>query len=95
MALMSDVSLPVEHLREQIASTIDLILHLARLADGRRVVSRVAAVEGMEAGGVILRELFTFPHRGATSQVDTGRTDSQAPDSRNGRPSSELVRGLS
>lgn len=61
MALMSDVGLPVDHVREQIASTIHLVVHLARLADGRRMVSQVVAVEGMRSGTVVLRELFRIP----------------------------------
>ena len=55
---MSDVDLPVEHVREQIASTIDLVVHLARFPDGRRVVSRVSSVEGLEAGRTLLRDVF-------------------------------------
>src|SRR6266487_3250274 len=45
MALMSDVDLPVEHVRNQVGAAIDVIVHLARLRDGRRVVWEVAAVE--------------------------------------------------
>ena len=37
MALMSDVDLPVAHVRAHVASAIDLVVHTARLRDGRRV----------------------------------------------------------
>jgi pilus assembly protein CpaF len=60
MALMSDVDLPVGHVREQIASTIQLIVHVARLAGGRRVVARVTAVEGLAGGHPLLRDVFQF-----------------------------------
>ena len=60
MALMSGVSLPVDHVREQIASTIHLVVHLARFANGRRSVAQVVAVEGLRAGNVVLREVFGF-----------------------------------
>jgi pilus assembly protein CpaF len=63
MALMSDVDLPVEHVREQIASTIDLVVHLARLPDGRRIVSRVASVEGLQGGRTSMRDVFAFGRR--------------------------------
>ena len=64
MALMSDVALPVEHIREQIASTIDLVVHLSRLSDGRRVVSRISAVDGLHEGAIVLRDRSgPFPHR--------------------------------
>src|SRR5262249_21245864 len=41
MTLMSDVDLPATHVREQIASTLDVIVHTSRRADGRRIVARV------------------------------------------------------
>jgi pilus assembly protein CpaF len=73
MALMSDVDLPVEHVREQIASTIDLIVHLARLPDGRRVVARVSSVEGLQGGRTMLRDLFeTKRGREYRSPVESG-----------------------
>jgi pilus assembly protein CpaF len=60
MALMSDVELPVSHLREQIAGALDLIVHMSRLSDGRRTVSRVSAVEGLRAGSVLLQDVFRW-----------------------------------
>jgi hypothetical protein len=60
MALMSDVDLPVSHVREQIAGALDLIVHMTRLADGRRMVSRVAAVEGLRAGTVRTDDVFVW-----------------------------------
>jgi pilus assembly protein CpaF len=60
MALMSDVDLPVDHVRAQIAATIDLVVHMARLADGRRVISRVSQVDQIDDGRATVRDLFTF-----------------------------------
>jgi pilus assembly protein CpaF len=60
MALMSDVDLPVAHVREQIAGALDLIVHVMRLPDGRRCVSSVAAVEGLVAGSVLLQDVFRW-----------------------------------
>jgi pilus assembly protein CpaF len=60
MALMSDVDLPAAHVREQIAATIDLVVQMARLRDGRRVVSHVASVEGQVGGRVVLKDVFAF-----------------------------------
>ncbi|HWC31864.1 MAG TPA: CpaF family protein [Actinomycetota bacterium] len=56
MALMSDVDLPALHVREQIGSTIDLVVHLARFPDGRRIVSRLARVCGYRDGRVVLED---------------------------------------
>ena len=60
MALMSDVDLPVAHVREQVASAIDVVVHMARLRDGRRIVQQVAAVEGLKSGEPVVFELFAF-----------------------------------
>ena len=64
MVLMSDVDLPAVHVREQIAGTIDLVVHMSRLGDGRRAVSRVTAVEGLSGGRPALRDLFVMDRGG-------------------------------
>ncbi|HZB78889.1 MAG TPA: CpaF family protein, partial [Actinomycetota bacterium] len=42
MAMMSDVELPAAHIRNQVASAIDVVVQLARLRDGRRIVWEIA-----------------------------------------------------
>ena len=63
MALMSDVDLPAAHVREQVASAVDVVVHMARLRDGRRVVFEVATVEGVRDGEAVVRTLFAFRPR--------------------------------
>jgi pilus assembly protein CpaF len=64
MALMSDVDLPVAHVRAQVASAIDVVVHTARLRDGRRVVFQVAAVDELDgAGEPVVVEIFGFRPR--------------------------------
>jgi pilus assembly protein CpaF len=64
MALMSDVDLPVTHVRTQVAGAIDVIVHMARLRDGRRVAFQVATVDGVDpAGDPIVTEIFGFRPR--------------------------------
>jgi pilus assembly protein CpaF len=70
MALMSDVGLPVSHVREQIASTIDLVLHLARLPDGRRILSRLTSIEGLAEGRPLLKDVFVFRGRAASGTFE-------------------------
>ena len=60
MALMSDVDLPAAHLRRQVAGAIDLVVHLARLRDGRRVVWEIASVEGLRDGEYDVETLFRY-----------------------------------
>jgi pilus assembly protein CpaF len=75
MAMMSDVDLPAAHVREQVASAIDVIVHMVRLRDGRRVIHRVTAVEGLSDGEPALVDVFAFRPRagGAGTFVATGR----------------------
>jgi len=64
MALMSDVALPVGHVRAQVASAVDVVVHLARLRSGRRVVFQIATVDGVgEDGEPIVTEVFGFRPR--------------------------------
>jgi pilus assembly protein CpaF len=64
MALMSDVDLPVAHVRAQVASAIDVVVHTARLRDGRRVVYQISAVDGLnDEGDPVVTELFGFRPR--------------------------------
>ena len=61
MALMSDVDLPVDHVRAQVAAAIDVIVHTSRLRDGRRVVFQIATVDGLDAAGEpVVTEVFGF-----------------------------------
>jgi pilus assembly protein CpaF len=63
MAMMSDVDLPVEHIREQVASALDLVVQAVRLPDGRRVVGDISTVEGIHDGDPVLRCVFRFDRR--------------------------------
>ena len=65
MAMMSDVDLPVAHIRAQVASALDVIVHVARLRDGRRVVFRISVVEGLVEGEPHVADVFAFvPRKG-------------------------------
>jgi pilus assembly protein CpaF len=64
MAMMSDVDLPVAHVRAQVASAIDVVVHMARLRDGRRVVFEVSTVDGLDADDEpVVAEVFGFRPR--------------------------------
>jgi pilus assembly protein CpaF len=60
MVLMAGFDLPVRAIREQVASAVDLIVHVARLKDGTRRVTHVTEVEGMEGEIITLQDLFLF-----------------------------------
>jgi pilus assembly protein CpaF len=64
MVLMSGVALPVRAMRDYIASALDLMVHLARLSDGTRKVTRVTEVVGMEEDVVTTQDIFMFEQQG-------------------------------
>ena len=64
MVLMSGVALPVRAMRDYIASALDLMVHLARLSDGTRKVTRVTEIVGMEEDVVTTQDIFVFEQQG-------------------------------
>jgi pilus assembly protein CpaF len=58
MVLLGGVELPLRAVREQVASSIDLIVHLVRDTLGRRFISTVTEVVGMEGEVVSTADLF-------------------------------------
>jgi pilus assembly protein CpaF len=58
LALMAGVGLPHAAVRDQVASALHVVVHQARLPDGRRVVDSVSEVTRV-AGGAGVRDLWT------------------------------------
>src|SRR5208282_1916765 len=65
MMLLSGVSIPQRAMRQQIASAVNIIVHVARLSDGSRKVMRISEVSGMEGEMIMMQDLFEF------SRLDT------------------------
>lgn len=63
MVLMA-MELPLEAVRRQIASGVDIIVHLARLRDKSRKVLTITEVLGFERGEIVTRELYEFEESG-------------------------------
>jgi pilus assembly protein CpaF len=68
MVLMDDLSLPLSRIREEIASSLDLIVYQERLADGSRKVMNVTEVAGMQGDTVVLQDIFEFRQTGDRGQ---------------------------
>ena len=60
MLAMGGINMPLRVLRDYVASAINLVVHVTRLPDGRRVVSEVCEVESANDDGVNVRMLHTF-----------------------------------
>jgi pilus assembly protein CpaF len=67
MVLMAGYDLPVRAIRQQVASALDLIVHLERLADGTRRVVAITDVLRMEGDVITTQDLFTFEVAEVTS----------------------------
>jgi pilus assembly protein CpaF len=66
LTLMSEVDLPADVVRKQIAAAVDLIVHQARLRDGSRKVTAITEVAGMEGDTVVLTDIFKYEQTGIT-----------------------------
>jgi len=62
MVLLAGLDLPGRAIREQMASALDVIVHISRLRDGTRRVTHVTEVEGMEGQVVTLQDIFLFDY---------------------------------
>jgi pilus assembly protein CpaF len=60
MVLFSGVEIPVRAIREQIASAIDLIVHMGRLPGGGRAVTSITEVTGMNDAQILIQEVFRW-----------------------------------
>ncbi|GBD14977.1 Putative conjugal transfer protein [bacterium HR25] len=67
MVLMAGFDLPVQAIREQIASALHVVVQMARLSDGRRRIVSISEITGMEGRTVTMQELFRFEQRGVSS----------------------------
>lgn len=60
MVLQGAEGLPLEAIRQQIASAVDIIIHLSRLRDKSRKTMEITEVVGYKDGKIILNPLFQF-----------------------------------
>ena len=60
MVLMAGYELPVRAIREQVNSALNLIMHLDRMPDGRRIVTALTELQGMEGDTILLQDIFKF-----------------------------------
>jgi pilus assembly protein CpaF len=70
MVLMAGMELPVRAIREQISSAVDIVVQLSRCSDGRRRVTAIVAVEGLEGDVILTQPLFNFRQKGISSSGD-------------------------
>jgi len=64
LVLMAGHLLPDKAIREQVASALELIIHVSRISDGSRKILSVQEVMGMEGSIVTMQEIFHFTSTG-------------------------------
>ena len=67
MSMMAGLEMPLMALRTQIAAAIDLIVHMERLTDGTRKITKITEVPRMEGDIVTLSDIFHFVQTGVSS----------------------------
>src|ERR1700674_1718683 len=67
MMLLSGVSIPQRAMRQQIASALNIIVHVSRLSDGSRKVLKISEISGMEGEMIMMQDLFEFVRADTTA----------------------------
>lgn len=60
MVLQGAAGLPLDAIKQQIASAVDIIIHLSRLRDKSRKTMEITEVLGYENGNIVLNPLYVF-----------------------------------
>jgi pilus assembly protein CpaF len=58
MCLFTGLNLPIRAIREQIARAVHLVIQQSRLPNGKRSVTRISEIQGMEGDVILLQDLF-------------------------------------
>ncbi len=64
MILMAGMDIPIKALREYIENAINIVVHIERLADGRRKITSICEIVGFDEDTIKLKEIFEFKKKG-------------------------------
>lgn len=67
MILMNEMEIPVSAVRGYIENAIDIVVQIDRLQDGRRKVTSISEVVGVEDGNINLKPIFVYVQKGIAS----------------------------
>src|SRR2546423_3811573 len=68
MGMMASQHVPDKVIRQQLASAINIVVHMARLSDGARRVMAISEVTGIENDQVEMQDIFVFERTGISSR---------------------------
>jgi pilus assembly protein CpaF len=68
MVAMANLNIPDKAIRQQVASAVDVIVQIARLADGARRVIAISEITGMEGDVITMQDIFVFEKQGLNQE---------------------------
>ncbi|MEO0290418.1 MAG: ATPase, T2SS/T4P/T4SS family [candidate division WOR-3 bacterium] len=68
MVLMAGTELPVSAIRNYIASAIDFIVFVERMRDGKRRVTKISEITGIEGDIITMQDIFIFKQKGVSEK---------------------------
>jgi pilus assembly protein CpaF len=68
MVAMANLNIPERAIKQQIASAINLVVHISRLADGTRKVTAITELTGMEGDVISMQDIFVFERTAINQQ---------------------------
>ncbi len=72
LVMMAGMDLPIEIVRKQIASAINLVVQLSRMRDGTRKITQITEIVGTEGDTIVMQDLFKFEDWGEVDGKVTG-----------------------
>ena len=67
MVAMADLNIPEKAIRQQVASALHVVAQLSRFSDGRRRVTAISEITGMEQGVITMQDIFLFERTGLSA----------------------------
>jgi pilus assembly protein CpaF len=64
MVAMADLNIPDKAVRQQVASALNVVVQISRMADGTRKVTSISEITGMEQDVITMQEIFSFTKAG-------------------------------
>ncbi len=69
MVAMANLNIPDRAVRQQIASAVNVIVQISRMADGTRKVTAISELTGMEQDVITMQDIFLFERTGSTRKA--------------------------
>ena len=71
MVLMSGAELPLRAIRDQISSAVNIVVQQSRFSDGKRRITHIAEIDGIENEYIRVHEIFTYRQTGRDKSGQT------------------------